>query len=65
MNEYMYLLIVAFIFCMVIAIFCLFLYCRKIERKCNHCIAKSLRELERMQVERETIEKILKIRINL
>ena len=72
MNEYMYLLIVAFSFCMVIAIFCLFLYCRKIERKCNHCIAKSLRELdrmfkelERMQVERETIEKILKIRINL
>ncbi len=71
MNEYMYLLIVAFIFCMVIAI-CLFLYCRKIERKCNHCIAKSLRELdrmfkelERMQVERETIEKIFKMRINL
>ena len=65
----MYLLIVAFFFCMVIAIFCLFLYCRKIERKCNHCIAKSLRELdrmfkelERMQVERETIEKILKFK---
>ena len=72
MNEYMYLLIVSFIFSMVIAIFCIFLYCLKIELKCNHCIAKSLRELDRMfkelervQVERETIEKILKIRINL
>ena len=72
MNEYLYLLIVAVIFCMLIVIFCLFLYCRKIERNCNHCIAKNLRELdrvfkelERMQVERETIEKIFKMRINL
>lgn len=72
MNEYMYLLIVAVIFCMMIAIFHLFLYCRKIERKCNHCIAKSLRELDRMfkelertQTEKETIEKILKMKINL
>lgn len=72
MNEYMYLLILAVIFCIVTAIFCLFLYCRKIERKCNHCIANSLRELDRMfkelerlQTEKETIEKILKIRINL
>ena len=72
MKEYMYLSILAIIFCLAIAIICLFLYCWRIERKCNHCIAKTIREqdriikeLDRIHAENATIEKMLKIRKDL
>lgn len=50
-----------------VALLCLFLYCRRIDRKCNHYLAKSLceqsrasHELGRIRKEKEVIEKLLK-----
>ena len=67
MNDYIFLIALGFVFCSLAIVTCVFLYCRRIEHKCNYYVAKSIREqdgltkqLERTRIEKEMIEKVVK-----
>lgn len=67
MNDYTFFIALAINICSLVALLFLFLYCRRIDRKCTHYIAKSycerdhaFRETERIRIEKETIEKLFK-----
>lgn len=66
MNGYIILIALAIVVCLVAAIVGLYFYCRKIERRCNCCLAKTIREqdramkqLERILLEKDTFDKLL------
>ena len=67
MNDYINFISLGIAFCSLVIVTSVFLHCRKIEKKCNYYMAKSIREqdslvkeLERIRVEKEMMEKVLK-----
>lgn len=68
MNGPIILIATAVIVLEAAAIVCLYFYSRRIERRCNRCLVKTVREqdrmiqqLERILLEKETFEKLLKM----
>lgn len=68
MSGYIILIALTIVVCLVAAIISLYFYCRKIKRRCDCCLAKTIREqdramrqLERILLEKETFEKLLKM----
>lgn len=66
MNGYIILIASIIVVCLIAAIVGLYLYCRRIERRCNRCLVKTIREqdrvmrqLERILLEKETFEKLI------
>lgn len=71
MNDYILLIALGIVCCSLAAVTVIFLHCRKVERNSNYNVAKSLREkdtltreLERMRVEKEMTEKVLKMELS-
>ena len=67
MNDYINFISLGIAFCSLVIVTSVFLHCRKIEKKCNYYMAKSIREqdslvkeLERIRVEKEMMEKVIK-----
>lgn len=70
-NNYAFFIALAFSVCSLVALLFLFLYYRRLEKKCNHYLTKSLCEqsrvsceLHRTCMEKEIIEKLLKARLS-
>lgn len=68
MSGYIIFIALTIVVCLVAAIIGLYFYCRKIKRRCDCCLAKTIREqdramrqLERILLEKETFEKLLKM----
>lgn len=68
MSGYIILIALAIVVCLVAAIVGLYFYCRRLERRCNCCLVKTIREqdramkqLERILLEKDTFEKLLKL----
>lgn len=66
MNGYIIFIALAIVACLVAAIVGLYFYCRKIERRCNSCLVntirdqdRTMRQLERILLEKETFEKLI------
>lgn len=66
MNGYIILIASVIVVCLIAAIVGLFFYCRRLERRCNCCLVKTIREqdrvmrqLERILLEKETFEKLI------
>ena len=71
MNDYINFISLGIAFCSRVIVTSVFLHCRKIEKKCNYYMAKSIREqdslvkeLERIRVEKEMMEKVLKAELS-
>lgn len=71
MIDYLLFISLGIAFCSLAIVTSVFLYCRKIEKKCNYYMAKSVREqdclakeLERTRVEKEMMEKVLKAELS-
>ena len=71
MNDYINFISLGIAFCSLVIVTSVFLHCRKIEKKCNYYMAKSIREqdslvkeLERIRVEKEMMEKVLKAELS-
>lgn len=72
MSKNFIFIALAIVICLVAALIGLYFYCRRIERRCNCCLVKTIREqdramkqLERILLEKETFEKLLKVIKNL
>lgn len=66
MNGFIILIASTILLCLVAAIVGLYFYCRRIERRCNSCLVKTIRDqdrtmqqLERILLEKETFEKLI------
>ena len=71
MNDYINFISLGIAFCSLVIVTSVFLHCRKIEKKCNYYMAKNIREqdglvkeLERIRVEKEMMEKVLKAELS-
>ena len=71
MDNYIFLIALGLVFCSLAIVALVFLHCRKIVEKCNYYMAKSIREqdslvkeLERIRVEKEMMEKVLKAELS-
>lgn len=69
-DDYIFFISLSVAFCSLLAVLFIYIYCLQIKRKCNCNIMKSIREqdrvikeLERMRVEKEAIEKTLKTKL--
>lgn len=72
MSKNIILIALAIVICLVAALIGLYFYCRRMERRCNCCLVKTIREqdramkqLEHILLEKETFEKLLKVIKNL
>lgn len=71
MNDYIIFISLGIAFCSLAIVTSVFLHCRKIEKKYNYYMAKSIREqdgltreLERIRVEKEMMEKMIKAELS-
>ena len=71
MNDYIIFISLGIAFCSLAIVTSVFLRCRKIEKKYNYYMAKSIREqdgltreLERIRVEKEMMEKMIKAELS-
>lgn len=72
MNEFTIFIALAILFCLVAALIGLYFYIRGIERRINRCLGetirsqdRTMRQLERILLEKETFEKLLQMIKNL
>lgn len=68
MNEIIALIALAISLILVVAVIGLYFYIRGIKHRCNSCLVKTIREqdhmirqLERILLEKETFEKLIKL----
>ena len=71
MDNYIFLIALGLVFCSLAIVTFVFLHCRKIVEKCNHYMAKGIREqdclakqLERTRIEKEMMEKVIKTELS-
>ena len=71
MIDYILFISLGIAFCSLAIVASVFLYCRKIEKRCNYYMAKRIREqdclakeLERTRLEKEMMEKMIKAELS-